>query len=230
MRASTFLLGASLQALHAAALPVVASDSPITATSLAATSSPTAVPYDWSAGYNSEFTIHQSCNATERREIALGLEGAVTLARHAKDHSKTPIPLDLEKNHLFGSHLTKHSPRARQQLKDLPKVLWSRPHRPSHRLVRQDRHRQQSRRNLPLRRPRQELRYARWFVHPSFFSPLLPPTDKFQAGTVTTAAPTQPKRRSSVSSRTSPASPSLPCAPAASPLPVERSTSTGPPT
>lgn len=136
MRVSTFLLGASLHALHTAALPVVVSESPVTATSPAvAIPSPSALAHDWSAGYTSEFTIHQSCNATERKEIALGLEQAVALARHAKDHSKTSILLILEKNHIFGSELTKHSPYSRQQLQDLPKVLWSRPHRPGHWLV-----------------------------------------------------------------------------------------------
>lgn len=94
MRISAILLGASLQALHAAALPVAASDSPFTATSpTLASPSPSVSAYDWSAGYVSEFTIHQSCNATERREIAAGLEQTVLLAKHAKEHSiALPIP------------------------------------------------------------------------------------------------------------------------------------------
>ena len=40
----------------------------------------------WNAGAVTEFPIHSSCNATQRRQIELGLNEAVTLARHAKSH------------------------------------------------------------------------------------------------------------------------------------------------
>ena len=40
----------------------------------------------WNAGAVNEFPIHSSCNATQRRQIELGLNETVTLAEHAKDH------------------------------------------------------------------------------------------------------------------------------------------------
>jgi hypothetical protein len=40
----------------------------------------------WNAGEVTEFPIHSSCNATQRRQIELGLAEAVELAAHAKDH------------------------------------------------------------------------------------------------------------------------------------------------
>ena len=88
MRLSSVLVGVSLQALQAAALPVGASDSPFTSTSPAlASSTPAAPVYDWSSGYVSQFVIHPSCNSTERHEITSGLEQAVIIAKHAKEHS-----------------------------------------------------------------------------------------------------------------------------------------------
>ncbi|KAH8601759.1 putative peptidase family-domain-containing protein [Bisporella sp. PMI_857] len=51
---------------------------------------PTQVPipgeHDWTSGYVAEFPIHSSCNATQRHEITKGLEEAVLLAKHAKEH------------------------------------------------------------------------------------------------------------------------------------------------
>ncbi|KFX99104.1 hypothetical protein V490_01946 [Pseudogymnoascus sp. VKM F-3557] len=85
MRLSSVLVGVSLQAIQAAALPVGASDSPFTSTSPALASS-TPTPYDWSSGYVSQFVIHPSCNSTERHEITAGLEQAVTIVQHAKEH------------------------------------------------------------------------------------------------------------------------------------------------
>jgi hypothetical protein len=40
----------------------------------------------WNAGGVNEFPIHSSCNATQRRQIELGLAEAVSLAAHARDH------------------------------------------------------------------------------------------------------------------------------------------------
>ncbi|KAJ5118076.1 hypothetical protein N7448_004277 [Penicillium atrosanguineum] len=40
----------------------------------------------WNAGAVTEFAIHSSCNATQRRQINLGLNEAVSLAMHAKSH------------------------------------------------------------------------------------------------------------------------------------------------
>ncbi|TQS34967.1 hypothetical protein Golomagni_04629 [Golovinomyces magnicellulatus] len=43
-------------------------------------------PYDWTSGYNGDFTLHSSCNATQRHELLRGLNDAVKLAKHAKEH------------------------------------------------------------------------------------------------------------------------------------------------
>jgi hypothetical protein len=40
----------------------------------------------WNAGGVTQFPIHSSCNATQRRQIELGLAEAVDLAAHARDH------------------------------------------------------------------------------------------------------------------------------------------------
>ena len=88
MRASSLLVGASLQALTALALPLTTGDaSTATATSQLAVSTDSA-EYDWQKGYVSEYTIHSSCNATERHELKEGLRQAVEMAEHAKNHSK----------------------------------------------------------------------------------------------------------------------------------------------
>lgn len=43
-----------------------------------------AVP--WNAEAVTQFPIHSSCNATQRRQIELGLSETVLLATHARDH------------------------------------------------------------------------------------------------------------------------------------------------
>lgn len=40
----------------------------------------------WNAGAVNQFPIHSSCNATQRRQIELGLNETITLAEHAKNH------------------------------------------------------------------------------------------------------------------------------------------------
>ncbi|KAJ5748704.1 uncharacterized protein N7511_010400 [Penicillium nucicola] len=40
----------------------------------------------WNAGAVTEYPIHSSCNATQHRQIELGLTEAISLAQHAKDH------------------------------------------------------------------------------------------------------------------------------------------------
>ncbi|CAP94683.1 hypothetical protein E8E15_007685 [Penicillium rubens] len=40
----------------------------------------------WDAGAVTQFPIHSSCNATQRRQIELGLNETITLAQHAQDH------------------------------------------------------------------------------------------------------------------------------------------------
>ncbi|KAI0199634.1 putative peptidase family-domain-containing protein [Astrocystis sublimbata] len=50
--------------------------------------SPTPEPsvYDWAAGATTSYPIHSSCNATQRALLSRGLNEAITLAAHAKDH------------------------------------------------------------------------------------------------------------------------------------------------
>jgi hypothetical protein len=40
----------------------------------------------WNAGAVSQYPIHSSCNATQHRQIELGLMETIALAQHAKDH------------------------------------------------------------------------------------------------------------------------------------------------
>lgn len=40
----------------------------------------------WNAGAVPDFPIHESCNATERAQLARGLADAVKLAQHAQEH------------------------------------------------------------------------------------------------------------------------------------------------
>lgn len=89
MRTSTFLLAAA-SAYTATALPL-ASTTDSSSSLPTGTSSKT---YDWSASYISDFTIHSSCNATERNQLEFALEETVELAKHAKEHSKTLINHD----------------------------------------------------------------------------------------------------------------------------------------
>ncbi|KAJ5175072.1 Major allergen Asp f 2 [Penicillium canariense] len=66
-------------ATTAAALPALSSGNqsrPFTQTSVS----------PWNEGAVTQFSIHPSCNATQRRQIELGLAEAVTLAAHARDH------------------------------------------------------------------------------------------------------------------------------------------------
>ncbi|KAI0476855.1 putative peptidase family-domain-containing protein [Xylaria cf. heliscus] len=50
--------------------------------------SPTPQPpvYQWDAGATTIYPIHRSCNATERALLSRGLNDAISLATHAKDH------------------------------------------------------------------------------------------------------------------------------------------------
>lgn len=88
MHTSTFLVGLFAQAVLAAVLPlpVTERDTPLSFADDTSSQAPFAVAYDWKAGYVSEFPIHSSCNATERNQISKGLEEAVLLAQHAKEH------------------------------------------------------------------------------------------------------------------------------------------------
>lgn len=44
-------------------------------------------PHGWDHGAVTRYNIHQSCNVTERRLLQRGLDDAVTLATHARDHA-----------------------------------------------------------------------------------------------------------------------------------------------
>ncbi|KAJ4252860.1 Prenylated Rab acceptor protein 1 [Fusarium torreyae] len=55
-------------------------------TKSAAQSTQTSDAYDWAEGWAKEYPIHQSCNATLRRQLSNALDETVQLAQHAKDH------------------------------------------------------------------------------------------------------------------------------------------------
>lgn len=42
--------------------------------------------YNWAEGWNADFPIHPSCNATLRNQLEAGLKETVQLAAHARDH------------------------------------------------------------------------------------------------------------------------------------------------
>ncbi|KAL3425037.1 hypothetical protein PVAG01_04318 [Phlyctema vagabunda] len=86
MRTSVVLAGAFLQALSVAAYPAQVADSKPVEKRQLFNSETTAAEYDWKAGYVSDFTIHSSCNATERHELTAALDETVVLARQAKEH------------------------------------------------------------------------------------------------------------------------------------------------
>lgn len=77
---------ALLLASGALASPIVAREQTASQTSTATHSSKTADVYDWSADWTKTYTIHQSCNSTLRHQLQHGLDEAVQLAQHAKDH------------------------------------------------------------------------------------------------------------------------------------------------
>ncbi|KAK2004396.1 zincin [Colletotrichum falcatum] len=47
---------------------------------------PAPTPYDWSAGWQRTFPIHQSCNSTLRAQLEAALAETQQLAAHARDH------------------------------------------------------------------------------------------------------------------------------------------------
>ncbi|KAI1841465.1 hypothetical protein JX266_012305 [Neoarthrinium moseri] len=73
------LVDAATAGLQKRQAPVTVTE---TVTSLA--SSPTA--WTWNAGASTTWPIHESCNATERALLKRGLDEAVVLAAHARDH------------------------------------------------------------------------------------------------------------------------------------------------
>jgi hypothetical protein len=87
MRSAIISLALCASSTYAAALPVSQRDTPLSFDTKPS-QTPVAVTYDWTSGYVSEFPIHSSCNASERLELRQGLNEAVILAQHAKEHSK----------------------------------------------------------------------------------------------------------------------------------------------
>ncbi|KAF1836562.1 zincin [Decorospora gaudefroyi] len=83
-RASALLL---LGASAAMAGPVAPRQNVATVTVTAVAAMPTASATSaWDAGAVHDFTIHASCNATQRTMIRKGLDEAMTLVGHARDH------------------------------------------------------------------------------------------------------------------------------------------------
>jgi hypothetical protein len=75
----------SLLQAGAWAAPTAASqDATATATTLTASSTPTA--YNFTKGAVTEYPIHSSCNSTLRRQLERALDETVELAEHARDH------------------------------------------------------------------------------------------------------------------------------------------------
>ncbi|CAJ0550189.1 Ff.00g101190.m01.CDS01 [Fusarium sp. VM40] len=69
----------------AAATPIFGREEP-SQTKSAPQSTQTNTVYDWADGWAKEYPIHQSCNATLRRQLTTALDETVQLAQHAKDH------------------------------------------------------------------------------------------------------------------------------------------------
>ncbi|CAD6448568.1 79caad90-3267-4478-94ec-a8119e0211b5 [Sclerotinia trifoliorum] len=84
MHVSSFLI-VSINAFGALAYPLTTTTSAAPVSELVVSSSD-AQAYNWQSGYVSHFTIHPSCNATERHELSEGLRQAVEMAEHAKNH------------------------------------------------------------------------------------------------------------------------------------------------
>ncbi|EPE33168.1 Metalloproteases (zincins), catalytic [Glarea lozoyensis ATCC 20868] len=81
----TVLIGLFVSPIFAAALPVLERATPLSFDA-GSIQEPVATAYDWISGYVSEFPIHSSCNTSERAEIYQGLQEAVLIAQHAKEH------------------------------------------------------------------------------------------------------------------------------------------------
>lgn len=83
---STMARFTSLMLFGAAAVsasPLVARQ----ATTAAVTADPAAAtPTAWDAGAVHQYPIHASCNASQHRYIRNGLDEAMTISRHARDH------------------------------------------------------------------------------------------------------------------------------------------------
>lgn len=77
------LVPAALLLPAAQATPLVYREESATATAAAPT---TTVIHDWAAGWATGFPVHSSCNATLRTQLQQGLDEAITMAAHARDH------------------------------------------------------------------------------------------------------------------------------------------------
>ncbi|KAM6514513.1 Prenylated Rab acceptor protein 1 [Fusarium solani] len=70
----------------AIASPIVPREEAATQTAEGPKATESAGAYDWAEGWKKTYPIHQSCNSTLHRQLANGLDEAVQLAQHAKDH------------------------------------------------------------------------------------------------------------------------------------------------
>ncbi|KAH7127415.1 putative peptidase domain-containing protein [Dactylonectria macrodidyma] len=77
---------ALLLASGALASPLWAREATVTSSQSSSQSTDVPETYSWSAGWTKSYTVHQSCNSTLRRQLTGGLDEAVQLAQHAKDH------------------------------------------------------------------------------------------------------------------------------------------------
>ena len=71
---------------HALGTPIITQDLKATVTLTIPKETAKANVYDWSEGWKPSFNIHQSCNSTLRAQLQQGLDEAVQVAQHARDH------------------------------------------------------------------------------------------------------------------------------------------------
>ncbi|KAL3952432.1 hypothetical protein ACCO45_012375 [Purpureocillium lilacinum] len=71
---------------HALGTPIITQDPKATVTLTIPKETAKANVYDWSEGWKPSFNIHQSCNSTLRAQLQQGLDEAVQVAQHARDH------------------------------------------------------------------------------------------------------------------------------------------------
>ncbi|RKF59099.1 Major allergen Asp f 2 [Erysiphe neolycopersici] len=79
---SKLLISLSSQALLVLSNPLYLGGTPLSEDQ----NSPFLVPYNWQAGFTSDFEIHDSCNATQREQLQDALSETVTVAKHAREH------------------------------------------------------------------------------------------------------------------------------------------------
>ncbi|PMB67337.1 Major allergen Asp f 2 [Beauveria bassiana] len=84
MKTPSFLIALAAPGLMAS--PLAAEKATVTELVTTPTSTPKAEAYNWSDGWEQSFPIHSSCNSTLRAQLQTGLDDAVQLAQHARNH------------------------------------------------------------------------------------------------------------------------------------------------